>query len=144
MAEERRGAWQQLADIWSRLESTQRLSIVALSLAVLCTLGGLVYFMNQVEYRVLYRDLAAEDAQAIAAKLETDQVPFQTNAEGSSISVALSPTELDKLRLDIAGSGLISSGQIGWQLFDEAPITMTDFTENVNYRRALGHVKLLV
>ena len=37
----------------------------------------------------------------------------------------------------MAGLGLPKSGRIGFELFDKANFGATDFTEHVNYRRAL-------
>lgn len=42
-----------------------------------------------------------------------------------------------ELRLDLASSGLPKTGRIGFELFDKANFGATEFTERVNYRRAL-------
>ncbi len=57
--------------------------------------------------------------------------------QGTSILVAAPKSELDKLRLDIAGSGLARSGKVGYEIFDKNQFGMTDFTEQVNLQRAL-------
>ena len=44
---------------------------------------------------------------------------------------------MDELRLEMAGAGLPRSGRIGFELFDKTNLGITDFTEHVNYRRAL-------
>lgn len=127
----------QLAAIWSRLQWSQRATLVTFALAVLGGLGLLVFLMNRVDYQLLYRDLSPEDAQAIAAKLKEDKVDFLVSADGTSIQVAAPKTEVDKLRLEIAGSGLARSGRVGYEIFDRSQFGMTDFTEQVNYKRAL-------
>src|ERR1700734_951523 len=47
------------------------------------------------------------------------------------------PTGLPKGGLALAGAGLPRSGRIGFELFDRANLGASDFTEQVNYRRAL-------
>ena len=42
-----------------------------------------------------------------------------------------------ELRLELASAGLPKTGRIGFELFDKTNLGMTDFAEQVNYRRAL-------
>ena len=114
---------------------TQRLTILLSAVLGLALVGSIVYYMNRVEYEVLYRDLNSEDAQAIAAKLKEEKQDYIV--QGTSILVAAPKTEIDKLRLDIAGSGLARSGRVGYEIFDKSQFGMTDFTEQVNLQRAL-------
>jgi flagellar M-ring protein FliF len=125
----------QLLEMWLRLLWTQRLTIILFGFLGLALIGSVVYFMNRVEYEVLYRDLNPEDAQAIAAKLKELKKDF--TVQGTSILVAAPETEIDKLRLEIAGSGLARSGRVGYEIFDKNQFGMTDFTEQVNLQRAL-------
>jgi flagellar M-ring protein FliF len=125
----------QLLEIWSRLKWPQRLTIISFGLLGLILIGSVVYFMNRVEYEALYRDLNSEDAQAIVAKLKEQKKDYIV--QGTSILVAAPQTDIDKLRLEISGSGLARSGKIGYEIFDKNQFGMTDFTEQVNLQRAL-------
>jgi flagellar M-ring protein FliF len=125
----------QIREMWSRLLWPQRLTIVGFAFLCLAMIAVLVYFMNRVEYEALYRDLSPEDAQAIAAKLKEAKKDYLV--QGTSILVAAPKTEVDKLRLEIAGSGLGRSGRVGYEIFDKNQFGMTDFTEQVNLQRAL-------
>ena len=125
----------QVQEIWSRLDKSQRLTVVFFGMLVFAGLAVLIFFMNRVEYEVLYRDLNAEDAQAIAAKLKEEKRDYLV--QGTSILVAAPKTDVDKLRLEIAGSGLARSGRVGYEIFDKSQFGMTDFIEQVNLQRAL-------
>jgi flagellar M-ring protein FliF len=125
----------QLLEIWSRLKWPQRLTIISFGLLGLILIGSVVFFMNRVEYEALYRDLNPEDAQAIVAKLKEEKRDYIV--QGTSILVAAPKTDIDKLRLEISGSGLARSGKIGYEIFDKNQFGMTDFTEQVNLQRAL-------
>ena len=125
----------QFAEIWSRLEKSQRATIVLLAVLALAATGSFVYYMNRVEYEVLYRDLNPEDAQAIAAKLKEEKRDYLV--QGTSILVAAPKSEVDKLRLEVAGAGLARSGRVGYEIFDKNQFGLTDFTEQVNLQRAL-------
>jgi flagellar M-ring protein FliF len=125
----------QILEMWSHLQWRQRVAIIGFSLLGFVMIGSVVYFMNRVEYEALYRDLNPEDAQAIAAKLKEQKANYIV--EGTSILVAAPKTEIDKLRLEISGSGLARSGRVGYEIFDKNQFGMTDFTEQINLQRAL-------
>lgn len=125
----------QLHEMWTRIEKTQRFTILLLAVLVSGALAAFVYLMNRVEYEVLYRDLNPEDAQAIASKLKEEKRDYIV--QGTSILVRAPTTDVDKLRLEIAGSGLARSGKVGYEIFDKNQFGMTDFTEQVNLQRAL-------
>ena len=125
----------QLFEMWARLQWPQRLTIIFFAFLGMALFGSVVYFVNRVEYETLFSELNPEDAQAVAAKLEElkmDYVP-----EGDAIKVRASKPDVKKLRFKIYGSGLGQSGKIGYEIFDKNQFGMTDFTEQVNLKRAL-------
>jgi flagellar M-ring protein FliF len=125
----------QLIEMWDRLLWPQRLTIVISAVLGLAMVGSIVYFMNGVDYEVLYRDLNPEDAQAVAKWLKDQKKDYMV--QGTSILVAAPNKEIEKMRLDIAASGLAQSGRVGYEIFDKNQFGMTDFTEQVNLQRAL-------
>jgi flagellar M-ring protein FliF len=135
MPAERPSFVNQLREMWTKLQWSQRFTIIGFSLLGLVCIGALTYFMNRVEYLPLYRDLNPEDAKAIGEKLEKEKKDWIV--DGSTILVKGSRTEIDKLFLNIAGSSLVASGKIGYEIFDKNQFGMTDFTEQVNLQRAL-------
>jgi flagellar M-ring protein FliF len=139
MPGERSSFVNQVREMWARLLWPQRLTIIGFGLLGLAFIGSLVYFMNRVGYEPLYRDLNPEDAKAIADKLTEQKKEFivKEAENGFSILVAGQPDDVNKLKLDIAGSGLARSGKPGLEIFDKNQFGMTDFTEQVNLQRAL-------
>jgi flagellar M-ring protein FliF len=135
MPGDRNQVLKQLLEIWARLGKSQRITIIVFAAAVFTGLSIMIFLLNRVEYEVLYRDLSPEDAQAIAAKLKEGKKDYQV--QGTSILVAGPKSDVDKLRLEIAGSGLARSGRVGYEIFDKNQFGMTDFTEQVNLQRAL-------
>jgi flagellar M-ring protein FliF len=125
----------QLMEMWSRLLWPQRLTITLSAVLGLAMVGSIVYFMNRVEYESFYRDLNPEDAQAIMDWLKEQKKDFIV--QGTSILVAAPKNDIEKMRLEVAGSGLARSGRIGYEIFDKSQFGMTDFTEQVNLQRAL-------
>jgi len=80
--------------------SPQRIKmIVGLIFCGLVCLGIVVYFLNRVEYRLLYRNLNLGDAQLIAAELQAQKKHLIV--QGTSILVEASRTEIHKIRREI-------------------------------------------
>lgn len=124
-----------IVDLWGRLNFSQRLTVSGAALATLALLGASIYFGSQEEYGVLFSDLKNSDAQAIVEKLKTGSVPYRLSAGGSTISVP--GDRVTEMRLQLAGSGVLSGGHVGFDLFDRNSFGATDFTQRVNYQRAL-------
>ncbi len=120
------------------LESLTWKQIVSLVLAAAAVIGGLAAFSRwnrERDFRPLYSSLAPEDAAAVLAKVRENGSEFRLSDNGS---VVLVPSgRVAELRLQMAAAGLPKSGRIGFELFDKTTFGMSDFTEQVNYHRAL-------
>jgi flagellar M-ring protein FliF len=127
----------QLIVIWTRLQPTQRATIVLFAVIALAGLGSVVFYMNRVDYVVAWRDLNPEDTQAIVAKLKELKKDYHISSDQTMVEVAGSTADIDNLKMEIASAGLQRSGKIGYEIFDKNQFGMTDFTEQVNYKRAL-------
>jgi len=102
-------------------------------------LGGSVIglsFLQKEEYQSLFVGLTTEDASMVVAKLKEQKVPYQLGANGTTISV---PKEkVSDIRLLLASqNSLPGSGGVGLELFDKTNYGMTEFMQNVNYKRAI-------
>jgi flagellar M-ring protein FliF len=125
----------QFIDLWRRLTLGQRASVVGAVLVTLALVGGIIVYGSQPDYAVLFSDLKTADAQAIVEKLKTAQVPYQLSSGGTTVSV---PSEqVTELRLQMASSGTLSAGHVGFDIFDKTSFGATDFTQQVNYQRAI-------
>jgi flagellar M-ring protein FliF len=120
------------------LESLNWKQMLSLALAAAAVIGGLAWFSRwnrERDFRPLYSSLAPEDAAAVLAKVRENGSEFRLSENGA---VVLVPSErVAELRLIMAGAGLPKSGRIGYELFDKSTFGMSDFTEQVNYHRAL-------
>lgn len=83
-----------------------------------------------------YTDLPLESVGAITERLEAEGIPFQLGGNGTDLMVA--STDLARARVALAAEGgLADGGRPGLELFDQPAWGMTDFTQRINYRRAL-------
>jgi flagellar M-ring protein FliF len=83
----------------------------------------------------LFTGIAAEDAAGIVQKLKESGVEYRLPEGGGSVLVP--SARLAEVRLSMAAIGLPKSGRIGFELFDKVNLGATEFTEHINYRRAL-------
>ncbi len=97
--------------------------------------GGLMWLSTRVEWSTLYTNMDARDAQQAASELATEKIPYQLDADGTTLRVPANL--LDKARLSLAAKGLPQSGRLGFELFDKPNWVGSEFDEKVNYQRAL-------
>ena len=111
---------------------------IGLFLLVAATVSGFALLMtwaSRPEYQILFSDLSLEDSAAIYEKLKERKIPYQIAANGKSILVP--QDQVYELRLELASQGLTGGSSVGFELFDNTRLGMTEFMQNVNYQRAL-------
>jgi flagellar M-ring protein FliF len=125
----------QLRQLWARLSWRQRIWLAVAVLGVAGGLSALNHWNQERDFKPLFSGLAPEDAGAVAAKLRESAVDYRLADNGSTILV---PSEkVAQTRLDMASAGLPKTGRIGFELFDKANFGASEFTEQVNYHRAI-------
>jgi flagellar M-ring protein FliF len=117
------------------LPMRQRITIAVTVLLAAGGLYALVHWKQEADFRPLFTGLAAEDAAGIVQKLKEGGVEYRIPDEGGAVLVPSSRRA--ELRLSLAAAGLPKSGRIGFELFDKTNLGATEFTEHVNYGRAL-------
>jgi hypothetical protein len=78
---------------------------------------------------------AAGGSAGAGARLAGKNIPHQISPDGGSLLVP--EDKLDASRLETAAAGLPRSARLGFELFDTPNWAGSDFTEKVNYQRAL-------
>jgi len=121
--------------LFANLTLRQRVTIGLMVAAAAASLYALVHWQKEADFKPLYTGLASEDAGAIVQKLKESGVEYRLPESGGAVLVP--SARLAELRLAMATAGLPRSGRIGFELFDKANLGATEFTEHVNYRRAL-------
>lgn len=110
---------------------------IALFILLTGTVICLVLFAmwaGKPDFHLLYSNLSPEDAGAILTKLKDQKIPYRISANGSSVLV---PGErVYETRLELASQGLPQGSGVGFEIFDNTKLGMTEFVQNVNYQRA--------
>ena len=101
--------------------------------------GGSVLGLSLLQketYQTLFAGLSTEDASVIVSKLKELKVPYKLTLGGSAISVP--KDKVYDVRLQLAGqNALPGGGGVGFELFDKTNYGMTEFMQNINYKRAI-------
>jgi flagellar M-ring protein FliF len=124
-----------LGEFFKGLSLQQRLLLAGGIALVGGTLWVFVALLGQPKYVTLYSGLRPEEAQALGARLAAKNIAYQISPDGGSLLVA--DDKLDASRLETAAAGLPRSARLGFELFDTPNWAGSDFTEKVNYQRAL-------
>ncbi len=127
--------WERLKTWWTGLSSTMKVlwSVIPLTLIVGLIIIGL--WATQPNYMPLFSNLSAEDAGVIVQELKDQKIPYKLEAGGKTILVPVK--NVYNTRLELATKGLPKGGGVGFEIFDKTNLGVTDFTQRVNYVRAL-------
>ncbi len=124
--------WINLIDLGPR-----RLAALALvGITVLGLIGASAYYLSRPQLGVLYTGLESNEAARIGSALKDAGIPFDVNAEGTTVYVAYSQTSAARMLL--AEKGLPHSASAGYELFNElGSLGLTSFMQEVTRVRAM-------
>jgi flagellar M-ring protein FliF len=92
--------------------------------------------IGQAPDALLYSNLDLREAGEITASLEQAGIPYATRGDGSTIMV--NRDQVGEARLMLAGRGLVTSGSVGYEIFDtQSVLGQTEFQQQINEQRAL-------
>jgi flagellar M-ring protein FliF len=124
-----------MGEFFKGLSFAQQAMLAGGVVLVGATLWLFVALLGQPKYVTLYSGLRPEEAQALGGRLAAKNIPHQISPDGGSLLVP--EDKLDASRLETAAAGLPRSARLGFELFDTPNWAGSDFTEKVNYQRAL-------
>jgi flagellar M-ring protein FliF len=94
-----------------------------------------LYVFEQLNYGPLFTNLAPQDGAAIVKELDAAKIPYAISGGGTVIEVPRGV--IYQTRLKLAGKGVPAGGGVGFEIFEKAPFGVSEFTQQVNYLRAL-------
>ncbi|MBW1701924.1 MAG: flagellar M-ring protein FliF, partial [Deltaproteobacteria bacterium] len=124
----------QFKTLLKNLTPGKKVALLALVVGTLIGFALLMTWAGRPDFQLLYSNLPPEDAGAILAKLKDQKIPYQISSNGSSVLI---PSEqVYEVRLELASQGLPQGSGVGFEIFDNTKLGMTEFVQNVNYQRA--------
>lgn len=130
-----KGVLKSASDFVGRMAPSQVMMLFGI---VAGTIVGVIFlsgWLKEINYARLYSNLESAEAGEIVNYLTTNNVPYQLTDNGGSIEIP--SDKVYKVRLELASQGIPKAGNIGYSIFDQNNLGMTDFLQNLNFRRAL-------
>ncbi|OHB76725.1 MAG: flagellar M-ring protein FliF [Planctomycetes bacterium RBG_16_55_9] len=126
---------QKIRAVWQKIGLVQRALLAAIVVTFALVGGLLVHWARRPDMRMLYQELAPEEAAQITEKINEQGIAYELRNGGTSIYV---PKEkVYQLRLDLAKDGLPAGEQGGYKIFENEKIGVSPFVQSVNLKRAL-------
>lgn len=117
------------------LTMSQRISLGGTVIFIALGMMLLFRWATKPDYALLYSNLDLKEADQIVESLRAQNIPYKLTSGGSSVLVP--SKDVYEWRMKLASQGLPSSGNVGYEVFDNNDIGVSDFVQEVNYRRAI-------
>lgn len=128
---------QQFKEVWGRFNRLQKILIIAIPTAIFLALLAFIIVSSQSKYEILYSRLEERDAAEVTTELKKENIPYQVRGRENLIMILVPTEKVYDTRLTLAGQGLPRGTGVGYEIFDQPKWGSTDFTQKVNYKRAL-------
>ncbi|MCX6827258.1 MAG: flagellar basal-body MS-ring/collar protein FliF [candidate division Zixibacteria bacterium] len=124
-----------ISDFVRAMTPSQAMVLIAVVAGIIVGVVVVGSWVKSINYSVLYSNLEAAEAGEVVNQLTEQSIPYKLADGGTTIMV--SSDDVYKLRISLASQGLPRSGNVGYAIFDKSNLGMTEFLQNLNYRRAL-------
>ncbi len=113
--------------------------IAAMGAATAILIGFFAFVImrfSQPTMAPLFTELTLDDSGRIVKELDTQGIPYELRGDGATVLVP--KTQVTRLRMRLAETGLPRGGSVGYEIFDKSDtLGTTSFVQNVNHLRAL-------
>ncbi|UCB30680.1 flagellar basal body M-ring protein FliF [Duffyella gerundensis] len=123
-----------LGDLLARLRANPRIPLIIAAAAAIAVVIAMVLWAKSPAYSVLYNNLSDEDGGAIVTQLTQMNIPYRFAEQGA---LMVPEANVHELRLRLAQQGLPKGGSVGFELLDKEKFGISQFSEQINYQRAL-------
>jgi flagellar M-ring protein FliF len=120
---------------WDSLEKQARIGFAAGVSAIVIVVIVLGIWIFGSSYGVLFSDMDTRDAATVVEELQRMKVPYKIEDGGTKILVEEKRVHETRLRLMAQGAAL--NGGVGFEIFDNKDAGMTEYSQKINYQRAL-------
>ncbi len=118
-----------------RIRSSPKIVLLICGSVAITLIISLLFWAKSPDYRVLYSNITDQDGGAIVAQLAQMNVPYRFDDRGGAIMVPAD--NVYEARLKLAQLGLPKGGAVGFELLDQEKFGISQFSEQVNFQRAL-------
>ena len=127
--------WRNMSASMRRISFGEKLTITTTLLGLIIGVFFLARWAMKPDYALLFNNLELKEADQIVQTLDEANVPYKIKAGGTAVFI---PTQqVYEWRMRLATAGIPSSGSVGYEIFDQKSIGLSDFVQKVNFGRAL-------
>lgn len=119
----------------NRLRANPKIPLAIAAAAALAIVVVMMLWAKAPTYRVLFSNLNDKDGGAIVTQLTQMNIPYQFSDNGGAILIPAD--KVYETRLKLASAGLPKGGAVGFELMDQEKFGISQFSEQINYQRAL-------
>ncbi|WP_413504320.1 flagellar basal-body MS-ring/collar protein FliF [Serratia grimesii] len=124
-----------LQAMWNRLRANPKIPLLIAASAAIAIVVALLLWVKSPDYRVLYSNINDRDGGAIVTQLTQMNIPYRFAENGAALLIPADKVHETRLRL--AQLGLPKGGAVGFELLDQEKFGISQFSEQINYQRAL-------
>lgn len=121
--------------IINRIKADPKIPLIIAGSAAIAIFVAAFLWLQSPDYKVLYSNLSDKDGGEIVTQLTQMNVPYRLSQNGAAIMVP--DNQVHELRLKLAQAGLPKGGAAGFELLDKEKFGISQFSEQINYQRAL-------
>ena len=134
-----RALFNQLLALFGKLNKKQKITFLGGLVAIVAFLSYFAVFSigrgdSSNNYGVLFDRLSANDTTLIIQHLKNNNIPYKIPKEDT----ILVPKDLVyEQRIALSSNGIPKDSKVGYEIFDEQSLTMTEFEQQVRFIRAI-------
>ncbi|PHM61066.1 flagellar basal-body MS-ring/collar protein FliF [Xenorhabdus ishibashii] len=121
--------------IISRIKADPKVPLLVAGSAAIAIFVALFLWLRSPDYRVLYSNLSDKDGGEIVTQLTQMNIPYRFAENGAALMIPAD--KVHETRLKLAQQGLPKGGAAGFELLDKEKFGISQFSEQINYQRAL-------
>jgi flagellar M-ring protein FliF len=115
--------------------------IIGAAIIVAATVAG-GWFLMRTDYQVLFADLSPQDVAAMTGELDRLKVPYVVEADeghpdAGASTILVDRNDVYRTRLKLMSKDIPLHGAVGFELFNNSDLGMTEFVQKINLQRAL-------
>lgn len=119
---------------WRELSASAKMGFLLGVVAIVALIGLTVYWFLPAGYQTVIQSNSASKIAVAVREIEKLKIPYQVTGDGTSIEVPAD--QAGRVKVGLADAGGLSSG-VGFELFNNTDFSTTEFTQKINYQRAL-------
>lgn len=125
-----------ISEFVRKMSPSQAIMLIGVTLSIIVGIVAAANWVGgEINYSVLYSQLDPSETAEVVTYLNEQNKSHKLSDGGRTVLVPSG--EVYSLRISLASEGLPQSGNIGYSIFDQSNLGMTEFLQNLNFRRAL-------